>query len=85
MKTKSTKKSVVIPFNKLRARLPHRYRAAIAEKLENITPNQVKLVFTGELKNPEIVEKVYEEALKLAEKHKATSKLQRKTAPRKAA
>ena len=62
-------------FNKLRGRLPHRYTRLVAEKLENITPIQVRYVFEGRIKNPELITKVYEAAIQVADLHSKAIRL----------
>lgn len=52
-------------YLKLREKLPHRYGKIIAERLVNITPLQVKLVFIEHIKDPEIVNKIISEAFKI--------------------
>lgn len=52
-------------YLKLREKLPHRYGKIIAERLDNITPAQVKLVFIEHIKDPEIVKKIISEAFKI--------------------
>lgn len=65
-------------FNSLRKKLPHRYTVRIAEKLAGISPIQVKCVFRGELKNPDIVKKVHAAAIKVAAEYQAVLKLNRR-------
>jgi len=53
-------------FNTLRKKLPAHYSVGVAKKLDGITSRQVLLVFRGEIKNPEIINKVYDAAVELA-------------------
>lgn len=52
-------------FEQLRKKLPYHYAKLISKGLDNIGSEQVRLVFSGQITNPDIVEKVYEEAIKL--------------------
>lgn len=52
-------------YRKLREKLPHRYCNLIAERLDEISPIQVKYVFRGEITDPTLVKKVLEEANKI--------------------
>jgi hypothetical protein len=54
----------------LRQQLPHRYAGLISKKLKLITDAQVRGVFGGLIKNPDIVEPVIKEAKNLANKVK---------------
>lgn len=83
MANATNKKEVRVSFNKLKKQLPHRYSTAIAETLTDITPSQVKYVFSGEIKNPVIVKKVYDAALQVAKEYTMTSRLARKKANKK--
>jgi hypothetical protein len=78
MNKKTNNKTPLVSFNKLRKQLPHRYTVVVAERLENITPSQVKCVFRGDLKNPAIVKQVYAAATKLAEEHRLVKRLNRR-------
>lgn len=71
----SKKDTVLIRFNKLRAKLPHRYTRLVAEKAGTVSPLQVKLVFEGRLQNPEIISKVHAAALKVAALHTRAQRL----------
>lgn len=72
------KKEVRIGFNKLKKQLPHRYSTAIAKTLTDITPAQIRCVFKGEIKDPAIVNKVYEAALAVAEDYKIVRRMAKK-------
>lgn len=78
MSKKTNNKAPQVGFNTLRKKLPHRYTVQIAEKLVNISPSQVKCVFKGELKNPDIVKKVHSAAIKIAAEYQAVLKLSRR-------
>lgn len=54
----------------IRNALPYRYATTIASKIEGVTPRDVRRVFSGQLKKPEIVLPVLEEAGRLYEEKK---------------
>jgi hypothetical protein len=71
----SENKHVEIRFNKLRKKLPHRYTGVVAKNHGSATPTQVKLVFTGRIKDPILVDGVYTAAMKVAQLYAKTTQL----------
>lgn len=67
-------------LKKLKDQLPFHYGRLIAEKLkdENISAEQVRLVFRGQITNPEIVQTVLIKAHALAGDLKKIKKLKQK-------
>ncbi len=53
-------------FCDIRSKLPFQYAKLIARKLDGISALHVRMVFKGEITDPEKVAKVLEEAKKLA-------------------
>lgn len=70
-----TNATVEIRFNKLRGKLPHRYAKPVAKEAGGVTPEQVKLVFLGRIKDPHMVEHVYKASKKVAALYQKTTRL----------
>lgn len=67
-------------FEELKKQLPYHYGRQIAANLDNISSEQVRLTFKGEITNPDIVEKVFREALELRNKLNKIEKLKKRAA-----
>lgn len=64
-----------INLKTLKKKLPPKFASLIAGNLDGVSNRQVQCVFNGEITNPEMVEKIVDEARKLAAKMK---RIQRK-------
>lgn len=60
----------------LKSKLPYQYGKKISEKCPGISAEQVRMVFTGEVTDPNIVEPVLTEALAL---HAQTQRIKKLT------
>jgi len=68
-----TKSKPTTKFFVIRQQLPKHYSVAVAKKAV-VTPRQVLLVFRGEIKNPEMINKVYEAARLVVSETRLASK-----------
>ena len=69
-------------LSNIRVKLPYQYGKLIAQKLDGVSASQVRMVFRGEITNPEIVDKVLKEAVALAERTVQQQRLLMRRNPR---